>query len=97
MNLPGQFIGQDRVDAAVPLDAAEPPEGRRNDLDPEVTFTTFTGAGMPRVKAGLIDDREPFGCKRRYQFGPDGAGDGTVGDILGHRLLQSLNVVSAET
>lgn len=97
MNLARQFLSQDRVDAAVSLDAAEPAKCCGNDLDPEMTFTIFARTGMARMQAGFIDDGEPLGRKRCGQFGPDGAGHGAVGGSLGHLLLKSVNVALAET
>src|SRR5690242_12264162 len=66
-----QLIREDLVDAALPRDAAEAGELRRDDLDPKMRLALRTGTGMARMAVRFIDDREADRTQRAPQLALD--------------------------
>ena len=60
MHAAGEFRRQDRINHAVALDPALPPEGFRHDIYPEMSFPAGPVAGMAFVLVGLVNHGQAF-------------------------------------
>ena len=60
MHAAGEFLRQRRIDHAMTLDPALPPERIRHNIDPEMRFPARPMAGMPLMLMRFIDDAQAF-------------------------------------
>jgi len=67
MDRPGQFVGQNLMHGAMPVDSAFAFKGRRHNIDTEMRFTLRSRPGMAGMKVGFIDDLEALRLKRLRQ------------------------------
>lgn len=79
MHRAGQFLGEDGVDAAMPLDARHRLEGSRDDGDPEVRLAFRPGAGMTGMTVRLINNLQRLRRERGGELGADRLGNGHGG------------------
>ena len=68
MDAGAQFIRKRRIDHAVALQPALPPERIRHDIDPEMSFTAALVAGMALVLMGLVDHLQALWRESLSQF-----------------------------
>src|SRR5436190_1846817 len=71
MHAAGEFRRQRRINQAVPLDPALPPEGFRHNINAEVRFFSGPMAGMAFVLVGFVHHVEAFGCESFSQLSRD--------------------------
>tara|TARA_B100001939_G_scaffold336752_1_gene340227 strand:+ start:11474 stop:11758 length:285 start_codon:yes stop_codon:yes gene_type:complete len=67
MNRPGQFVGKDFIDQALPGNPVEPGKGAGGNFQMEMAFPFGPGAGMPGMFGGLVNNLKVF----RGQFPAD--------------------------
>ena len=58
MDRPGQFVGQNLMHGAMPVDPAFAFKGRRHNIDTEMRFPLRPRPGMAGMEVGFIDDLE---------------------------------------
>lgn len=58
MDRTGQFVGQNLMHGAMPIDPAFAFKDRRHNINTEMRFTLRPRPGMAGVKVGFIDDPE---------------------------------------
>jgi len=63
MDRPGQFVGQNLMHGAMPVDSAFAFKGRRHNIDTEMRFTLRSRPGMAGMKVGFIDNLEALRLK----------------------------------
>jgi hypothetical protein len=68
VDLAREFVGEDRVNHALPLHEAQAGERGRDDPDVEVRFPAGTRAGMARVARAVVLDLENVRGESRFQL-----------------------------
>jgi hypothetical protein len=68
MDAAGEFTGKCRIDHAVTLDPALPPEGLRHDMNPVMGFSARAAAGMAGMLMGFIQHVEAQWRESRRQL-----------------------------
>ncbi len=88
MNPFAQLLGQQGIDQALPLDAVQPPEFLRDDLDPEMSLSAGAIPGVTEVLLRFVDHVKPGRSQAGGQFVLDAAGDlhrGGLAHCIGKR------------
>src|SRR5262249_44186496 len=70
-----QLFGEDLIDQALALDAAQAGKAGRDDLDIEMGLALGPRTGMARMAVGIVDDRKARGRQRRGELFLDGCLD----------------------
>ncbi len=70
MHRPGQFVGQNFMHGAMPVDPAFAFKGRRHNIQTEMRFALRPRPAMAGMEVGFIDDPEAlrFKCLRQSFF-----------------------------
>ena len=95
MDRTGHFLGQQRIDAALPGDSAVAGEGSRDDLDVEMRLALRPRAGVPGMARRLIAYHQPRRLQRRRKLGPDAIGNTHQGEVGATIAVSSVTTAGA--